>query len=236
METKDKILKSLKQKKKTITELSDELGLSKSTVSQHLYELIDSGFIEEEPNDHFKKVKYFKLKSKERVKETQGINIQFVSIAIFIVALISIFAIVMMGSFNRGIQTHNITTKNLNLVTNNSVVSSNAACTMLPYYSTANYSSLNHVVLSNAEGNQCYLTYVNTKLHVIDIGKGINYTSYNGTLYTPALNYTYKLGPAQISNIENAAKDGDCWAYKAIKMFDLPYSGNETSCKSGIIN
>ncbi|ASI13988.1 ArsR family transcriptional regulator [Candidatus Mancarchaeum acidiphilum] len=222
METKDKILKSLKVKKRTITELSEELGLSKSTVSQHLYELIDSGLIEEEPNDHFKKLKYFRLRSKEGVNETAGMRIRLIGAAVLIVAVVSIFAIVLSGGSQNN--------------ANDTIVKPSLACPMLPYYSTANYSDVGNIVLNNAEGNQCFLTYVNTKSDVIDVGNGVHYSSYDGTLSVPSVNYTYKMGPKQVLNIENAADEGNCWAYKTIEMFNITYSGNATNCKSEIIN
>ncbi len=226
METKDKILKSLKVKKRTITELSEELGLSKSTVSQHLYELIDSGLIEEEPNDHFKKLKYFRLKDKESAKETAGMSIKLIGAAIFIIAIVSIFAIVLNGGF------HISKNNNSSILTNDTIVSPSFNCPMLPYYSTANYSDVNNIVFNNAEGSWCFLTYINTKSEVINIGKGVHYSSYNGTLYVPEFNYTYKMGPKQVLNVENAAKEGYCWAYKTIEMFNITYSGNATNCKN----
>ncbi len=60
-ETKNSILKLLEQKNKTLSEISNELGLAPSTVSQHLQELETSGAIEEVENEHIRKWKYYRL-------------------------------------------------------------------------------------------------------------------------------------------------------------------------------
>jgi len=60
LETKKKILNLLKKRQMTITGLSEELGLSTATVSQHLDELQRMGAVEKIDNEHFKKLKYYK--------------------------------------------------------------------------------------------------------------------------------------------------------------------------------
>lgn len=57
-ETKRKILKLLSTKTKTVTDISEELNLSHSTVSQHLQELLDIGAVRE-IDDRQRKWKYY---------------------------------------------------------------------------------------------------------------------------------------------------------------------------------
>ncbi len=60
-ETKARILESLKKKSRTLTDLSQELGLAPSTVSQHLHELLESGRIVESNLSTSKKWKYYSI-------------------------------------------------------------------------------------------------------------------------------------------------------------------------------
>ncbi|MEM0148829.1 MAG: DUF4382 domain-containing protein [Candidatus Micrarchaeaceae archaeon] len=59
LETKNKILNLLSKKKMTLTDLSSELDLAPSTVSQHLRELEGKGFISEVENPYIRKWKYY---------------------------------------------------------------------------------------------------------------------------------------------------------------------------------
>jgi hypothetical protein len=59
--TKNKILNLIATSNKTLSELSEELGLAPSTVSQHLQELLEVGAIVEVENEHIRKWKYYKL-------------------------------------------------------------------------------------------------------------------------------------------------------------------------------
>lgn len=59
--TKNKILALISSGNKTLSEISEALGLAPSTVSQHLQELKDMGAIEEVDTDHVRKWKYYKL-------------------------------------------------------------------------------------------------------------------------------------------------------------------------------
>lgn len=59
METKRKILKLLSGRSKTLTEISRELELAPSTVSQHLAELKLKGAILHVENTHVRKWKYY---------------------------------------------------------------------------------------------------------------------------------------------------------------------------------
>src|SRR5271157_5127487 len=65
LETKRKILALLKGKDMTITGLSSALGLSNATVSQHIDELSRSGVIERVENEHFRKLKYYRVTEAE---------------------------------------------------------------------------------------------------------------------------------------------------------------------------
>ncbi len=59
--TKAKILGMISSRNKTLSDISRELGLAPSTVSQHLQELKESGAILEVENEHVKKWKYYEL-------------------------------------------------------------------------------------------------------------------------------------------------------------------------------
>jgi DNA-binding transcriptional ArsR family regulator len=61
-ETKNKILDALKERNKTLTELSDELGLSPSTVLEHIRDLVSSSEIREVV-DVPRKWKYYEISS-----------------------------------------------------------------------------------------------------------------------------------------------------------------------------
>ncbi|MDE1850984.1 MAG: ArsR family transcriptional regulator, partial [Candidatus Micrarchaeota archaeon] len=59
--TKNAILGMISKKERTLSEISEELGLSPSTVSQHLHELEADGAIREIENTHMRKWKYYGL-------------------------------------------------------------------------------------------------------------------------------------------------------------------------------
>ncbi len=59
--TKNKILNIISSGNKTLSDISRELNLAPSTVSQHLQELKDMGAITEVDNPHIKKWKYYQL-------------------------------------------------------------------------------------------------------------------------------------------------------------------------------
>ncbi|MDE1834007.1 MAG: winged helix-turn-helix transcriptional regulator [Candidatus Micrarchaeota archaeon] len=62
-ETKRAILDMLSAKQGTMTDISRVLGLSHSTVSQHLKELESTGEIEMLYNPHFRKLKYYSIRN-----------------------------------------------------------------------------------------------------------------------------------------------------------------------------
>lgn len=59
--TKAKILSLIAEQNKTLTDISGELDLAPSTVSQHLQELKKMGAVKEVENEHIKKWKYYSL-------------------------------------------------------------------------------------------------------------------------------------------------------------------------------
>jgi len=63
-ETKRRILRLLSVNKKTLTEMSAELKLAPSTISQHIKELLFMGEIEHISNGYAKKWKYYRKASK----------------------------------------------------------------------------------------------------------------------------------------------------------------------------
>lgn len=82
--TKNKILGMIAGGNKTLSDISRELDLAPSTVSQHLQELKSLGAVEEVQNEHIKKWKYYRLnpnfdqknmKAENGVGETQRGNI-----------------------------------------------------------------------------------------------------------------------------------------------------------------
>ncbi|HUB92483.1 MAG TPA: winged helix-turn-helix domain-containing protein [Candidatus Saccharimonadales bacterium] len=84
LETKKRILNLLKKNDMTITELSRELGLSTATISQHMDELQGMGAVEKLENEHFKRLKYY------RIREAVNMNIaKYVIGALVIIAAVS---------------------------------------------------------------------------------------------------------------------------------------------------
>ncbi len=91
-ETKKRILSLLKEKNMTVTELSQELNLSTQTTGQHIAELQEMGAIERIDNEHFKKLKIYKVNE----------NIIDPVVARYVVGAIIIVAIVSMVYLYRG--------------------------------------------------------------------------------------------------------------------------------------
>lgn len=65
--TKKHILEALSGKNMTLTELSQDLGLAASTVSQHIRELIDTGEVEHVDNPWIKRWKYYRIRENDMV-------------------------------------------------------------------------------------------------------------------------------------------------------------------------
>jgi predicted transcriptional regulator len=61
LRTKIGIIRLLSSKPKTLTQISKEIDLAPSTVSQHLQDLLDIGAIEPIENEHIRKWKYYRV-------------------------------------------------------------------------------------------------------------------------------------------------------------------------------
>ncbi|MDE1865820.1 MAG: winged helix-turn-helix transcriptional regulator [Candidatus Micrarchaeota archaeon] len=93
-ETKRKIIEILKKEKKRLVDITPILGLSDSTVSQHLIELKEMGVIEEVEDNHFKNMKYYELKEtddgrNENQDRNKSLNGSFLIKVVIVLALIS---------------------------------------------------------------------------------------------------------------------------------------------------
>jgi DNA-binding transcriptional ArsR family regulator len=66
METKEHIIMLLKERKRTTTELAGELGLAKSTISQHISELESMGKIRAADNSFFRRVRHYEIAEMEK--------------------------------------------------------------------------------------------------------------------------------------------------------------------------
>lgn len=89
-ETKKKILDILRHGAKTPTDISKQLDLSPSTVSQHLKELKENGRIEEFQDEHFKNIKYFKRLEQPSIFASSTSKIAIGAFAIILVAALMI--------------------------------------------------------------------------------------------------------------------------------------------------
>ena len=87
LETKKKILDLLKEREMTVTELSQILGLSGPTIAQHISELQAMGAIEKMDNEHFKKLKFYKMKENPMFSST---TLSKLFLGIFVVVIIGI--------------------------------------------------------------------------------------------------------------------------------------------------
>jgi DNA-binding transcriptional ArsR family regulator len=154
LETKKRILNLLKKKDMTISGISQELGLSTATISQHMDELQRAAAVEKIENEHFKKLKYY------RAKQTTGpIVANYVKYVIGAIILLGLMAVPLYsyhGSGNAHITTAiQNTTSSANTSTVAPVIGGGAlACPMLFYHlngSIENYSgfSLYHLNSSN---------------------------------------------------------------------------------------
>ncbi|HII09918.1 TPA: ArsR family transcriptional regulator, partial [Candidatus Micrarchaeota archaeon] len=105
-DTKKRIYEMLEQRNKTLTDISNELGLAPSTVSQHLREMLDSGairFVEDRP----RKWKYYEINRGYQIGSgyMQANNSQSrfdfrkigVPVAVIAAVLVSVFAFYMVA-------------------------------------------------------------------------------------------------------------------------------------------
>ncbi len=109
--TKSRILRMIAQKDKTLSDISRELRLAPSTVSQHLQELKDMGAVREAENEHIKKWKYYKLNPdfnseglaaeesvSEKIRQSLPYKTFFYSIVIIALAVAAYLAVFGIGS------------------------------------------------------------------------------------------------------------------------------------------
>lgn len=86
--TKDKIIESLKTRRKTLSELSSELGLSPPTVYGHLKAMEEAGIVRKV--DEGRKWKYYELVPAEKPKGTRIIR-EFVLVVLGIIGLVAAY-------------------------------------------------------------------------------------------------------------------------------------------------
>lgn len=238
LETKKEILSKLKDEKKTVTQLSGELGLSKATVSQHLSELKSMGAVEEDDNSHFRRLKYFKLRDEGgRLQPSLARIVTVVAVAAALGVVYA--ALALGGAFGRpgavvGSQPGNATSLSVTLpqATSGPGTATAAACPMLQYYRTANRTVVGKIVGEIANGSPCYLSYINVTSRMIGVGAGVAYNSSNGTLTVPSLNYTYSINASQTGRLE-APNQKYCWQYTALDVFGINATRPE-NCRPGI--
>ena len=103
LETKNKILALLKRRQMTISELSRELKLSTATVSQHMDELQRMGSIERVDNQHFKKLKYYRITehTSETRQQVVSMSRYLAGVAVVIVVLAFMLAVYTPGLSKR---------------------------------------------------------------------------------------------------------------------------------------
>ena len=108
--TKAKILDMMALKQKTLSDISRDLGLAPSTVSQHLQELKSIGAIREVENEHIRKWKYYRLNPEfdysvfgmkgmnDRIKESERPRMFFYSLAFLSVVAVAYLVFLYMNS------------------------------------------------------------------------------------------------------------------------------------------
>ena len=226
LETKKLLLEKLGKKKYTVTELSEELGLAKSTVSQHLSELKSMGMVNEESDRFFRRVKYFRLSSSDSRRENRMMTgwQGYVVLALLIIAGAGGVLYWLNGHGGYAIPGSG-TGSNLTTVNPGGPVRGvqTLACPMLPYFPIANYSDVSMIVGYVANGSPCYVTYVNVNASALNVGGGTPYAPMNGTVSVPSVGYSYKLDAQQIAKLESGSSSGDCWDYKALELFGIAY-------------
>lgn len=95
METRVKILKALNERRKTQSELSKELELAPSTVSEHLEKMLDAGLIARK-KDHHKWIYYELTEKGKHILSPQKASV-FV-FALSLTLLVAVFGYMMLSS------------------------------------------------------------------------------------------------------------------------------------------
>ncbi len=236
LETKREILSRLKEERRTVTQLSEELGLSKATVSQHLSELRAAGAVEEDDNQYFRRLKYFRIKE-GAAKQVWSLNRALVALAV-IAVIVAIYAATLFSISPPGAPPAYVTGSNVNstVVAPEVRTAGAAACPNLPYYSIANSTVLTDIFRGIAAGSPCYLGYLNATSSTIMVGSGVKYTAYNGTVSVPSLNYTYSLNQSQRGKLESEQNRPYCWTYSALAAFGITDQNPPARCTPSIYN
>ena len=194
LETKRKILNLLKKKEMTITELSRELDLSSTTVSQHINELQQNGAIEKVDNEHFRKLKYYRI-TEPQASSIAANYVKYLAVTVTMILIASLIYLyrgaIAVPSYSspraNGVSSTTVQKSNTSTAAVNSLVTpviSGMACPMLTYMlngSIANYSRFklyylnysngkiaDYVMASNSTGN----LYVNEAIHSLASGNG----------------------------------------------------------------
>lgn len=213
-DTKKNILGLLKKRPMTVTEISEALGLSKPTVSQHMSELERMNVVNRIDNSHYRKVQYFRIVPK-LPESTNSANIdEIYKILIPAIVAIAVIASVLMYASYSSIYKP-VTPK---------LQTTSVACPMLRIYNAQNpinSSEALSVLEGIANGSPCYLSYVNTSTHMI---ANIGYNVENSTVIIPELGVRYALNATQVSGLESMVDQGDCAAVKSLSVFGINYS------------
>ncbi len=231
--TKNKIVKLLREKPMTVTEISAVLGLSKATVSQHMSELENMSMIEHIDNPHYKKVKFYRLSDAKTGAVEQG------SAGLRKMIIPSVLAILLVGIILSAavLQKPSNTIRIGPAITNSNSSARSLgvgyACPMIMAFTNgthANESMLSSIVSEIALGFPCSLAYVNGN----KVGN-LNYTSSNGTVQVPELGYKYTINQTSIANLKTKIDNGDCYDTGALAFFGINYSKPAgIACKANI--
>ncbi len=233
LQTKSRILNLLKKRKMTITEISQDLGISKSTASQHMSELARMNLVEQEFNPHFKKVKYYKATGSSSSASNQEYGkISRAIVGISIVAALG--AALIFLALVRSAAHYHVRT---NTTTENAGIRGNAlSCPVMLIYNNPNTSVIYHIVNGIADGDPCQMAYINgnTSSFTQALG-GLKYISDNGTVYVPSARFNYTLSSTQVTDLEASVDNGYCYDLKALQFFGIKFSiPSGTSCKASI--
>jgi len=233
--TKNRIVKLLSKKAMNITEISETLGLSKATVSQHISELEGMSVVEQLDNSHFKKVKYYKLSGKGNTVMERGNDSRATLDKLIIPAVLAVLFVAILLHFSAN--THNIGSSippiNTNNTPNTSTHGIGVACPMITAFTNGNHANesvLSGIISEIALGNPCSIAYVNNGTIA-----GLNYTAHNGTVDVQELGYAYTINSTDIRNLEANLDKGYCSDQKALEFFGISYpKPSGVSCKANI--
>lgn len=103
-ETKQIILKKLKTGRKTVTELSEELHLTKATVSQHLSRLEKMGAVKSSVDPNYRSIKYFILDTKYKGAELPRSKKYVIATSLIVIVIIASVLIYLGSSNNKPIR------------------------------------------------------------------------------------------------------------------------------------